>query len=202
MKQSYTVGHGIVEICSGSITSHRADALVCPATTDLDPFFLAGTIQYAFRKDGGADIFDELKRYKDCLPPHNPPFVAPSCSAHLTGAGNLSAKHVIHVISIDYDPARGDCEEDHYFSSHEVIARTTANALKLAKKHRLQSVGFPLLGTGLYEVPLEEAVEAMTHEYAKHLHQKTSVTRIGLIFFTREAYSTGKRVCNDRFTSH
>ncbi|MFH1376761.1 MAG: macro domain-containing protein [Candidatus Woesearchaeota archaeon] len=109
----------------------------------------------------------------------------PLYSAHLTTGGKLPAKHVIHSVALNYDPESG------LYCNKDVIAESTRNVLELGKEHGLTSIGFPALGTGLYQVPLEEAVEAMTGEFEKHLAGKTSLERLGIVLFGRDSYLEG-----------
>ncbi len=200
MKADYRVGRGKIEVVQGSITKYAADALVCPANQDLEMLALPGGVQYAFLVDGGEEIFLEAsdlgKRLRKLSMDTHLSMAAPSTSAHITKAGRLPAKHVIHSVSLGYDTQR-----DRLFCNGEVIAQSTQNALKLAKEKGLTSVGFPALGTGLYDVPLEEAVEAMSKEFAQHLNGETTLERVGLVLYSPNQYSIGKRVLDRMFLS-
>jgi O-acetyl-ADP-ribose deacetylase (regulator of RNase III) len=201
MKTEYESGKGKIELVQGSITGYHADALVCPANSDLDMFAIATGVQCAFLKDGGMEIFSEAEKIGDKLRevklPNKPPMTAPETSAHLTGAGLLPAKHVIHSVSVAYNPQTG-----RVYCDADVVGRSVRNALDLARENDLTSIGFPALGTGLYDVPLDEAVRAMAQEFTRHLDGQTTIERIGLVFYFPEKYSEGKQTLNSFFFSN
>jgi O-acetyl-ADP-ribose deacetylase (regulator of RNase III) len=190
MKTEYRAGKGKIELAEGSITRYNADAIVIPANPDLD--FAGMGVQGFVARDGGIEIFDEASRVADeyarkhgDVDIHGMRGKVPLYSAHLTTGGRLPAKHVIHSVALDYDSESG------LYCNKDVIAESTRNVLELGKQHGLTSIGFPALGTGLYQVPLEEAVEAMTSEFEKHLAGKTSLERLGIVLFGRDSYLEG-----------
>lgn len=195
----YNVNGKQIELAQGSITRYSADALVCPANPDLEAVAFPGGVQYAFFIDGGKDIFLEVKKIGDKMrqmPMDTQiPMAVPETSAHLTSAGNLNAKHVIHSVSVGYDIQR-----DNIYCDPEIIAKSTKNALNLAKDNGLKSIGFPALGTGLYKVPLEDAIEAMNNEFIAHLTNNTSLERIGLVLFSPDDYILGRNILEKRLT--
>ena len=200
MKSEYNVGRGKIELVQGSITRYPADALVCPANADLEMVAFSGGVQYAFLIDGGQEIFREAselgERIRKISMDTSAPMAVPETSAHLTGAGNLPAKFVIHSVAVGYDP-----KKDELYCNTDIIAGSTQNALDLAKEKGLKSVGFPALGTGPYSVPLEEAVEAMIEEFSKHLNGQTSIERLGLVLYSPDDYFTGKAITDRKFSS-
>ena len=82
--------------------------------------------------------------------------------AVITVAGNLNATHVIHA--------------------------ATRSALALAEKHRLSSVAFPALGTGVGGVPAPHCAEAMLSTLGEHLKSSTSsLERVVFVVYQDEA---------------
>ncbi len=192
MKATYKVGKGVVEVVQGSITDYPADALVCPANPDFEMVAFPGGVQFAFLRNGGVEIFEEAvevgKKLNMLIPKDSSvPLAVPPTSAHLTGAGRLPAKYVIHVVSVDYD-----LTNNRAYCNGAIVGRSTKNALTLAKENKLVSIGFPALGTGLYDVPLEESVESMGNEFIEHLQGKTTLERIGLVLYVPRQYTEGK----------
>ncbi|GEM_PF-4594531 len=190
MKTEYRVGKGIIEVVEGSITRYDADAIVVLANPDLE--FAGMGVQSFVARDGGIEIFEEASKVADeyvkshgSVKIHDMQGKVPLHSAHLTTGGRLPAKHVIHSVALGYDPKSG------LYCNKDIIAGSTRNVLELGREHKLKSIGFPALGTGLYAVPLEEAVEVMTPEFEKHLREKTSLKRLGLVLFGRDSYLLG-----------
>jgi len=190
MRTEYKVGKGKIEIVEGSITEYNTDAIVVSANPDLD--FAGIGVQAFVARDGGIEIFDEASRVANKYAQehgevdiHGTRGKVPLYSAHLTTGGRLPAKHVIHSVALDYDSESG------LYCNKDVIAQSTRNVLKLGREHGLTSIGFPALGTGSYQVPLEEAVEAMIGEFEKHFVGTTSLERLGIVLFGRDSYLKG-----------
>src|SRR5256885_15892955 len=78
-----------VVIITGDLVEQAVDAIVNAANNDLQ---LGGGVAGAIRRAGGPAIQDECDA-------HGPVQVG---EAALTGAGNLSARYVIHVASISF----------------------------------------------------------------------------------------------------
>ena len=65
--------------------------------------------------------------------------------AVITTGGNLKAKHVIHAVG----PRMGEGNED------EKLKNATLNSLKLMDEHKLKSIAFPAISTGIFGFPIE-----------------------------------------------
>ncbi len=113
-------------------------------------------------------------------------------SAHLTGAGVLDAKNVIHSVAVAYDS-----KQDRIYADAEVISKSAENALELANKNNLKSIGFPTLGTGLYSVALEDCVRAIIEKSVEHLLGETRLERIGLVIYDQEQYLLGTEIATE-----
>ena len=198
MRSNYQVGKRQIEVAQGNITKYSADALVCPANADLEMVAFPSGVQYAFFVDGGEEIFMEAaqigKNFRKMPMDTAVPMSVPETSAHLTKAGKLPAKYVIHSVAVGYD-----LKKRTLYCNKEIIGKSTKNVLDLANEKSLKSVGFPALGTGLYNVPLEEAVETMADEFEKHLEGPTSLDRLGIILYSTEQYLVGKKVLDRMF---
>jgi len=192
---SYPIGKRRIELAQGSITKYIADAIVCPANGDLEMLAVPGGIQYAILKDGGAKIFEEASRVAEKYErEHGPSFDGgiegrvPVFSAHVTSGGSLPVRHVIHSVAVDYSPTGGlICDKD-------VITKSTKNILDKCDELRLESVGFPTLGTGLYEVPVDESALAIASISKNHLKGNTSLKRVGLVIYSPDDYSIVKDI--------
>ena len=109
----------------------------------------------------------------------------------------LPAKHVFHSVAMGFN---ADCFGVYCECCDPgIIARSTKNALALAEEMDLHSIGFPALGTGGYNVPLDEAIRAMGHEFSSHLGNGARIERIGLILQGKEAHDIGKKIFEEIF---
>ena len=67
----------------------------------------------------------------------------------VTNAGQLWAKHVIHAVG----PVWGGGDK----GEEELLASCYRTALSLAAEHRLASIAFPAISTGIYRFPPDRA---------------------------------------------
>src|SRR3989344_1992411 len=103
MKTEYRLNKSkLIELVQGSITRYSADALVCPANADLEMVAFPGGVQFAFLREGGEQIFREASKLREKYGK-----AVEATSAHLTSAGNLPAKYVIHSVAVGYKPKKG-----------------------------------------------------------------------------------------------
>ena len=68
--------------------------------------------------------------------------------AVITGAYHLPNRHVIHCLGPVYGKDKPEAE---------LLSNCYSNALELADKHRIKSVAFPAISTGIFGYPPEEA---------------------------------------------
>ena len=121
-------------------------------------------------------------------------------SEHLTVTARFPVKRIIRSERAN--------EYAHPVSNLENIGKRTVNALELARKERLMSVGFAPLGINskyvdLSDVPkiLEAVAKGMLPEFARHLGEKTTVQRIGLVLnVSEETFSALRKMADELLT--
>jgi O-acetyl-ADP-ribose deacetylase len=150
----------------GDISDSEVDAIVNPANSTLA---MGAGVAGALKRKGGVIIEEEAMR-------QGPIEVG---EAILTTAGNLVATHVIHAATMGPD-LKTDVSK---------IAAATLSTLRLADKHRLTSIAFPALGTGVGGVPPGPAAEAMVSALLEYLKGRpTSLKRVAFVVYQDEAY--------------
>jgi O-acetyl-ADP-ribose deacetylase (regulator of RNase III) len=82
----------------------------------------------------------------------------------LTVAGNLPATHVIHAVTMGKD-LKADPNS---------IKTATRATLAIAEKHRLSSLAFPALGSGVGGVPPAQSADAMLSTVVEHVKSGNS----------------------------
>lgn len=117
-----------MKIVYGDITKIKADCIVNAANTQLQH---GGGVAKAIARAGGEAIQKESDQIGFC----------PIGQVVATTAGKLPYKCVIHVPTIDWQTRKKATLED--------IFRGVVAALKIAKKKKLKSIAFPLLGAGV-----------------------------------------------------
>ncbi|RDI94764.1 Appr-1-p processing protein [Meiothermus sp. QL-1] len=129
-----------IRVAQGDITEFVGDAIVNAANNRL---VLGSGVAGAIRRKGGPSIQEACDR-------HGPIRVG---EAALTEAGRLPVRCVIHAAVLGDEPA-----------SLETVRRATRAALGLALEKGLRTLAFPLLGTGVGGLPVEEVVAVMLDE--------------------------------------
>ena len=166
------VGDTVIELVKGDITELDTDAIVNAANSALK---MGGGVAGAILRKGGYSIQEECDRIGYC----------PVGDAVITGAGNLKAKHVIHAVG----PRMGEGDEDNK------LKNATLNSLKLADKHKLTSIAFPAISTGIFGYPKDRCAEIMlktTIEYLKQNQGGTSLRKVVFCLYDDETYSIFK----------
>ena len=159
-----------VMISQGDITDCALDAIVNAANNNL---ILGAGVAGAIRSKGGPAIQKEC----DAIGP-----IALGEAAITTG-GALKAKFVIHAASMHLGGR----------TTEENLRASTRNSLKRAAERKLETIGFPAIGTGIAGFPMDRCAHVMLDEVRKHLEGETSVRQVEFVLFDRAAFETFKR---------
>jgi len=163
------VGSCKIELHQGDITDQVVDAIVNAANSRLAG---GGGVDGAIHRRGGPAIMAETKaKY---------PQGCPTGSAVISGAGNLSAKYVIHAVGPVWQ--RGEKQEA------ELLASAYRSALRLAVEHHCQSVAFPALSAGAYGYPLEEAAAIALQTVADFLREHQAPCLVRFVLFDSRTF--------------
>ena len=160
------IGKTTFSIERGDITDAEVDAVVNAANSEL---WMGTGVAGAMKRKGGIVIEEEALR-------QGPVEIG---EAVLTVAGNLPAMHVIHAATMGKDLK----------TDPEKIAAATRSTLALAEKHRLTSIAFPALGSGVGGVPPEKSADAILSTVLEHLKGGNStLQKILFVVYQDEAY--------------
>ncbi|MEX2036383.1 MAG: O-acetyl-ADP-ribose deacetylase [Xanthobacteraceae bacterium] len=130
------VGASRLDIVVADITTLALDAIVNAANTQLKR---GGGVDGAIHRAAGPELQAECDPLGGCA----------TGSARITRGYRLPAKHVIHAVGPVWHG--GDAGED------ELLASCYRSALALAAQHRLRSLAFPAISTGIYGFPADRA---------------------------------------------
>ena len=168
MDRKWQVGSGTIELVQGDITEQDTDAIVNAANSQL---ILGGGVAGAIRRKGGPTIQQECLRKAPI----------PVGGAVLTSSGNLKARYVIHAVG----PRMGEGDED------RKLQQAALNSLKVAEAHRLQSISFCAISTGIFGYPIDRCARIMLKTAAEYLQNpQTAIRRIVFCLYDRASFDT------------
>jgi len=142
------VGPARLEICVADITTLTVDAIVNAANQSL---LGGGGVDGAIHRAAGPDLYEECKMLGGCE----------TGGAKITRGHRLLAKHVIHAVGPVWNGG-GQGEE-------ELLASCYRTALDLAAAHRLASIAFPAISTGVFRFPPDRAARIAVGTVAAEL---------------------------------
>lgn len=150
-----------IKLVQGDITELDSDVIVNAANAQL---ILGGGVAGAIRRKGGSKIQEECNKIGGT-------FVG---GAVITTGGNLKAKHVIHAVG----PRMGEGNED------EKLRNATINSLKLMDEHKLKSIAFPAISTGIFGYPIERCAKIMIATAKDYLLKDTQIEEVIFCLYT------------------
>ncbi len=157
---------GRIILIEGDITEQDVDAIVNAANSEL---ILGAGVAGAIREKGGPTIQRECNEV-------GPVEVG---SAALTGAGNLSARHVIHAAGMAAPGGTAD---------EESVRGALRASLALAAEHGFGSIAIPAVGTGVGGLALQRCAEVSLEEVRAHLAGETSLEEVRFVLFGEPAF--------------
>lgn len=153
------------QILHNDITNMNTDVIVNAANSKL--LMGGGVCGAIFRAAGEKELQKECEQIKHC----------PVGQAVITKAYNLKAKYIIHTVGPIYKD--GNSNEAKFLKS------AYETSLNLAKDYNLKSIAFPLISSGIYGYPKEEALNIAVSTIKEFLADNDM--DIYLVVFDRKA---------------
>ena len=158
-----------ITLLKGDITKVTVDGIVNAANTSL---LGGGGVDGAIHRAGGKAILD------DCMAIRNRQGGCKVGEAVITGAGNLSAKKVIHTVGPRWN--NNQSEEP------QKLKNCYLNVLKLAEENQLSSLAIPNISTGIYRFPKHKAAQIAIKTI--QAHQGSSLQEVIFVCYDDENY--------------
>ena len=163
------------KIIRNDITKVKADAIV--NTANPKPVVGGGTDSAIYRAAGEERLLEERRKIGN---------IALGQSVH-TAAFHLDAKYIIHTV--------GPAWIDGNHKERDILHSCYRNSLNLAAQLECESIAFPLIATGVYGFPKDEALQIALEEINRFL--LSNEMNVILVVFDRKAFELSARLVDD-----
>ena len=161
------IGKTLLEIHVADITTLDVDAIVNAANTSL---LGGGGVDGAIHRAAGPELLAECKTLGGC----------DTGRARITSGYQLKARAVIHAVGPVWHG--GGSNED------ELLAGCYRTALDLAAAHKLTSIAYPAISTGIYRFPADRAARVAVGTVASELASAPrGITRVIFCCFSQDS---------------
>ena len=163
-----------LQIVRNDITKMKVDAIVNAANSSL---LGGGGVDGCIHRAAGPELLAECKTLGGCE----------TGSAKITSAGKLPCKYVIHAVGPRWLGGKHG-ERDQLLSCYRT-------SLELAKDKECETVAFPLISSGIYGYPKDQALRIAIDTISEFLLENDMTVYI--VIFDKKAYQISEKLFSD-----